>query len=447
MSLLSPRVFGLALLAATSFPLGCTTNSDLDDDAELAELAGLDEKADGFQALVKLESPLDYGAAGVVVHYTAAPRYRGLKFQATGGDHVELVVHASTDVTPVASILDENFQIVSQSQETEARADGHVGHVRLVIADGTDRTYYALVRTEQLVAADLTIDLVGTLPTPGCDEDNPVKRDVASTDRALPRAALSYMRAHGWGCMHRKWHDVRQLDFLVGLENVYISTYHPDWVRVDPQEGAEGNGLDFFAMHRVMLSALRAELPSWATADTYADLRGFAFDQLPTAPDDATWPVPVGNPRAFAPRAAQTLANLRAASFSSENHAVDTDDRFGRYLETRHRPIPGTPWNLSTDLTTGFHNYMHGRFNEPNSPVRMGNFARNIEGRVFWRLHGWLDEAWTRFRKAVHPGVRDADDPTYMGAMNRACVMMHADMGHAGTSQWDPTTARCTSMH
>lgn len=424
---------------------GCVEDDDGTDD--FAELAGLDTKADGFREQVAMVGDLDFGQA-MTTTYAGAPRYRGVGFEASAGDAIEVTVRTPS-ATPLIWILDADMRIVSTGQVTTRTASGVEAKTRFTATDGTARRYTIMLRTQYLARAELAVELRGTLPKPGCDEDNVVPREVEPRDRAMPRAVLSYIRKNGWGCMHREWHDVRMLASLIGPEMTYVTQFHPEWTRLDPQEGGPGNGLAFLAMHRVMLSMLRAEFPGFTdAASPYADLAGWAPGAVPVDADDAAWPVPAGNPRPFNAAQKTALGNLEnlMVGVVSDGLAIETDDDFGRYLETKRRPIEGTPWALSKDQSAGFHNYMHGRFNDSQSPVRMGNFARNIEGKVFWRLHGWIDTTWTRFRKAH--GRDDLTDPVYLGAMDEACRDMMRHHAHApGKSHWDVTKSACVMAH
>ena len=391
-----------------------------------------------------LVGSLDYGTSQDVP-YTKGPRYRNLRFEGGPGDTVAVEVH-SDGAEPLAWIIDENMQPLTAAVEKASDAAGPLTRVKVTLPP-TGTTFFVALSTADLSATKLHVSLAGTLPSPGCDEDNPLQREVIESDRAMPHPVLSFVRASGWNCMHREWHDVRQMSFLIGLENVYLARYHPGWTNVTPQEGATGNGLAFLAMHRAMLGLLRERFAASLTDPRYAALAGWSWGNVPRDPSDTGSPVPATNPKMYDPNYVQTLNALenQMSSLASNGMPITTDDAFGLYIETKHRPISGTPWNLSLDRTAGIHNYLHGRFNDPASAVRTGNFARNIEGRPFWQLHGWLDEAWTRFRKAHR--LDDATDKTYLDAMNRACAdMLHFHPGSHdthGSAAWNVATATC----
>ena len=148
------------------------------------------------------------------------------------------------------------------------------------------------------------------------------------------------------------------------------------WSRYPIQEGEAGNGIQFLAMHRVMIRQLIAAFP------THAAL--FAgWPTPPTNPADPDQPLPGSS------TAVITAPMLAAIDTIHNGLAVHpADDGVGRYIETRLRPVPGNPGASSPDPSAGIHNYLHNRWSNDADPVNMGDPAVNIENRIFWRLHG-----------------------------------------------------------
>jgi hypothetical protein len=424
---------------------GCAQGGAMADSSEGA----VDTQKPDFAKNSQLAGTIDYGQKSQTVAYAKTPLYRTLRFQGGPGDQVVATVQGPLGTTPLLWLLDAAMQPISGVSAIAPRAGATSTTLSLVLPASGSTFFLAMSTAEQAPVA-LSVTLAGVLPAAGCDEDNPLQREVTEADRAMPHPVLSFIRASGWNCMHRQWHDVRQLSFLVGVENLYIAKYHPDWTIVRPQEGEAGNGIAFLAMHRVMLGMLRERFAEQLREPAYGPLGGFPWGKVPKELDDPSAPVPGLNRRAFDDRYLKTVATFETsmASFSSDGSLVASDDAFGLYIQTKHRPIPGTDWNLSRDLSTGLHNYLHGRFNDPQSVVRTGNFARNLESQYFWQLHGWLDEAWTRFRKSH--GLADATDVAYLQAMNVACMdMLHSHPGsHDGhtKAKWDVGAATCIRM-
>lgn len=218
------------------------------------------------------------------------------------------------------------------------------------------------------------------------------------------------MQGHGWGAMHLEWHTVRRWDLLPETAKAYAE--RQGWARAAHQEGEAGNGLEFLAMHREMLQLLVAQ-------DAAARPFFVGWTAPPTDPRDAGDPVPSG--AAFS---ADMLAALDRVQHHLDSFA--SEDELGLYLETAMK---------STDRTAGLHNYLHNRFQDPKSPIDMGNPSVNLLNPQFWRLHGWIDRVWADYR--AHAKLRD-DDPAYVNAMSAARTAMTMKMKGIGRAEPPP---------
>ncbi|MDB4938671.1 MAG: hypothetical protein JWP87_5643 [Labilithrix sp.] len=266
---------------------------------------------------------------------------------------------------------------------------------------------------------------------PSCDEDNPIHEAApGAIDRTLPDAIVQFERQLKWGCAHREWHESRQWDYIANdpkQADRYTYAKMMGWKAADRQEGVLGSGLDFLAMHRAMVVTLRDRFPEqahlfegWAAVP----IASTAADPLPATGPDGGAPTPfyVGMKQAI------TRVETDPASFA-------TDDELGLFIETRHRPTPGKPFDQTQDLTTGLHAFIHSRFDDLRSPIHMELFSRNIENETFFRFHGWIDRIWTQWRTAH--GLDDAKDAAYGEAMHHACM-------HMGLAAWDGARGTCT---
>ena len=224
----------------------------------------------------------------------------------------------------------------------------------------------------------------------------------------VPSDVQAYLTANSWGMMHLRWHTVRQWDRMSA--SALASATSQGWTRASVQEGQAGNGLQFLAMHRVMFRALKTQFPQYAGTV----FNGWA--SVPTDPRDPVNALPNGGTTAFSSNMTTAIANLtsRPANFAS-------DDAWGTYLETTFRPVPGNPTATSTDPTTGLHNYLHNRWTDNASPVTMGDPAVNLGNKMFWKLHGWIDEQWSAYRRAK--GLSDTD-AAYTAALHDAEMEM-----------------------
>jgi hypothetical protein len=220
----------------------------------------------------------------------------------------------------------------------------------------------------------------------------------------VPTDVQSFLDQNSWGTMHLRWHTVRQWDRL--SQSALDSATAQGWSRAAIQEGQPGNGLQFLAMHRVMFRQLKAQFPQ------YVDTTFKGWASVPTDPSDPLNTLPNGDTTPFSADMSTAIANL-----TTNPGMFDSDDAWGVYLETTVRPTADDPNAQSPDTTTGLHNYLHNRFSDDSSPITMGDPSVNMGNKMFWKLHGWIDEQWTNFRAAK--GLTESD-AAYVQALSDA---------------------------
>ncbi len=226
----------------------------------------------------------------------------------------------------------------------------------------------------------------------------------------LPRSIVKFENENGWGNHHVEWHTVRRWDLLDSQGVAYAK--RQGWARATLQEGAAGNGLEFLAMHRVMIRQLKEKFPRSAALFN-------GWESPPTNPKDKADPLPGGATTAFDDHMLDAISALetKLPSFTS-------DDALGRYIETSLRPTAPNPRARATDAAAGIHNYIHNRFSDASSAIDIGDPTVNLANRRFWRLHGWIDATWTKFRAAKR---LSESDPAYQAALQAAA--MHLSHG------------------
>ena len=234
-------------------------------------------------------------------------------------------------------------------------------------------------------------------------------------DIRIPEEIITWMTSRNWGPHHVEYHTVKRWDIwhhrAAGGDQGAIAVVNfmndRGWQRPAIQEGGTGDGLEFLAMHRAMLLLIKQQFPMHAPWFE-------GWNSPPTDPSDAG--DPVANNSAFeaqkieAIRLIQTDANF----FLSEDH-------FGIFTETNIQPTPANPDNRTKDRRYGVHNYLHGRWTDTTSPVNLGDPEVNIFNARFWKLHGWIDKAWTTFRG--RRGLSD-DEPQYKSTIERYTEMI-----------------------
>lgn len=237
----------------------------------------------------------------------------------------------------------------------------------------------------------------------------------AAFDAPIPDEIIEWMKNRGWGDHHTRWHTERNWDFLTAEE--LSEAVKLGWSRYPMQEGEEGNGLDFLAMHRVMIRMLRAEFPAHK-----ALFEG--WDTPPTDPFLTGEELPNNSRSPFSPLMATAVSRL---SRDQELAKFIGDDELGRYLQTSLNPTPKEPTRRSSDLTAGIHNYLHNRWALKSSPIDLGMPKVNIYNQRFWRLHGWIDKQWEKYRTLTG---RTEADVVYAAALRKGEEHMGAGHQH-----------------
>lgn len=249
------------------------------------------------------------------------------------------------------------------------------------------------------------------------------------SDIPMPTEVIDWMRARNWGTHHLEWHVSRMWDILP--PDVIAWAAGQGWKRNDVQEGSETNGMQFLAMHRVMIERLVKAFPMHE-----ALFQGWT--RPPTDPNDDLDPVPASNPQEMRSDMIDAIDRLH-----NQLATFDGEDGFGLFVETALRPFPNQPARRSTDSSSGLHNFMHNRFSDAASPVDMGNPEVNIENQQFWRLHGWIDQRWTAYRSATG---RSNTDPRYLAILAAEAEHMPEHGPHHPTDAEEPRAAGVTSV-
>lgn len=245
-------------------------------------------------------------------------------------------------------------------------------------------------------------------------------------DPRIPDDMAQWMRARDWSSHHEQWHVESSLDYWSAraaqgnpaAQEIVDYARQKGWSRAPRQEGAAGNGLEFLGMHRAMLELLAEAFPQHC-----AYLKGWVTPpQDPSAPDDV---VPNGAPFELAKAEAVEIIEHQPKTLNGE-------DNFGAFVETSLRPTSANPLARSPDPRTGIHNWLHNRWTDVESDVNLGDPTKNIFNARFWRLHGWIDTQWSRFRAAT--GLSDTD-AAYKALIGRHRAMMSPVHPHAHRPQ------------
>jgi hypothetical protein len=263
----------------------------------------------------------------------------------------------------------------------------------------------------------------------------------------MPNAVLAVLNdtthsgdMHAMGDHHLAWHMARQWGRLQQSDFDWLATLGIK-KPASHQEGAAQNGLEFLAMHRAVLTMLRT-YPGF-TADNIKLFDG--WQRVPDPSDPLVQKLPNTDPGSLAQNHLSPgeefdiPEDLRNTIKACQDEPADdtcslarfeSDDEFGRFIETSvNKGSLGDLMNLGA----GGHNYLHNRFSQPGTSNDLGDPQKNFKNQIFWRLHGWIDRCWTKFRHLKR--FDDTTDTAYIAALARGRTEMHIPMPQAQSQQ------------
>jgi len=234
------------------------------------------------------------------------------------------------------------------------------------------------------------------LPTDDTMASGPVKFKAGSLDDlTLQPEVLQWMTDNKWTGAHVIWHAVRGckdgtaggLLGPLGLSNS-LCTQHPELVPADQNCKTAGDGYQFLLFHRHMLQSLKALWPKHA-----ADFAG--FPSFPKTKADVPDAYSAPNWSATILAAADIGDNIdkpeNLAKFPSEG-------ALGHWLQcnvgaAKLAGVPDEPY-------IGLHFNLHDQWARQGSAHGLNDGQVNVTNYMFWKLHGWIDSVWEKYRVA-----------------------------------------------
>jgi len=210
-------------------------------------------------------------------------------------------------------------------------------------------------------------------------------------DLTVQPAVMAWFQAHAWEKAVFQWHNIRRCvsgsatdDPLGGGINPCIS--YPALIP-SSQEGKDTtDGLAFLAMHRHLIQSAKQLWPKHTE-----QFEG--WEHFPMKASDvpsqwqADWTAWMAGIALAGPKADDPASHLSEAGFESEG-------ALGQWLQT----------------TSGLNGAMHFKWIRPqNSEHGLGNQYTFIDNYMFWKMHGWMDKVWDRYRAAKGKTPNDPD--------------------------------------
>ncbi len=236
-------------------------------------------------------------------------------------------------------------------------------------------------------------------------------------DTLVQPEVIDWMNSQVWQEAHFQWHNIRRCNGGMvdrtragGLD----PCKHTELVPQNQEGKGPGDGLEFLAMHRHMIESLKQLFPKHT--EQFEGWDTFPTDkaQIPAA-WQADW-------RAFD---ANTIANGAKADnpgMHMSEKGFESEGAFGQWIQT----------------TSGLHGALHFKWVRPqNSEHGLGNQFTNIDNYMFWKMHGWIDKVWDKYRAAKG---QTPNDPDIREAVLKQCrhmddlaLLVDPSLGKPGT--------------
>jgi hypothetical protein len=236
------------------------------------------------------------------------------------------------------------------------------------------------------------------------------KSRTGAIDLVVPKPVLAWMNTRVWEQSHDAWHNVRRCRgggvFPGGAAASAICS-HTELIAEHQECKDAEDGYAFLVMHRHMMQALRRAFPQHAEV-----FRGFPRFPFEAQDVPAQWQGRFGTGWS---QAILTVAQ-RLEAIEQNLDQFPTEGDLGQFIQC------GGMANGASSI----HGALHFKWVVNDSPYSLGKQTVNIDNFMFWKLHGWIDQIWERYR--IAKGLKP-DEPKLTEALVEQCREMHA-LGH-----------------
>ncbi len=234
-----------------------------------------------------------------------------------------------------------------------------------------------------------------------------------------------WMVDNRWPAAHVIWHAVRgcadgsaaSLLYPLGFPN--ICKDYPALIPQDQHCQSAEDGYQFLLLHRYMIQTLKQLWPKHA-----ADFAGFPKFPTSKAELPAVWNAsdPTWNAQILAAAAIADNIEQHLDKFPSEG-AV------GYWLQC---PVGTSAPGFAPQMPyIGLHVNLHDQWSRgADKPHGLNNDQVNVTNYMFWKLHGWIDNVWEKYR--VAKGLTTPGSPE-MGKYTRDLAAQCAELNYEAT--------------
>jgi len=210
-------------------------------------------------------------------------------------------------------------------------------------------------------------------------------------DLTVQPEVLEWFKARVWEQAHFQWHNIRRCTSGAATDAKEGGGVNPcktntDLIPANQENKGAGDGLEFLAMHRHMIQSLKQLWPKHTE-----QFEG--WEHFPTKAADvpkqwqADWKNWMAAVATNGAKADDPASHMSETGFESEG-------AFGQWIQS----------------TSQLHGALHFAWvRTSNSEHGLGNQYANIDNYMFWKMHGWIDKVWDRYRAAKGKKPTDQD--------------------------------------
>ncbi len=229
-------------------------------------------------------------------------------------------------------------------------------------------------------------------------------------DLVVPKAVLDWMGERVWEKSHDAWHNIRRCETgwyadgspFADSPGRFICV-HTELIPVHQECTDAEDGYEFLVMHRHMIQSLRQAFPKHPGL----------FEGFPHFPYQASDVPPQWQGRFDTGWSDEILAVADVLEHVESNlDRFPSEGDLGKYIQCGN----------GTNGIGSIHGALHFKWVVADSPHSLGNQEVNIDNHMFWKLHGWIDQVWERYRVAK---ALPADEPKLQQALAEQCHEMH----------------------
>ena len=242
-------------------------------------------------------------------------------------------------------------------------------------------------------------------------------------DLTVQPEVLAWFKARVWEQAHFQWHNIRRCTSGAATDakdggGVNPCKTNPELIPTNQENKGPGDGLEFLAMHRHMIQSLKQLWPKHTE-----QFEG--WEHFPTKASDV--------PKQWQAAWSAWMANVTDAGAKADDPAKNmsmwkTEGDFGQWIQS----------------TSGLHGALHFKWvRSKNSSHGLGNQYTNIDNYMFWKMHGWIDKVWDRYRAAQNktPNDQDIKDAVLnqCRGMDKLAIIVKPSLGSTGCTTPAPT--------